>query len=95
MFQRVLKDCGLDCTGFTPHCLRHTAATLNLLRGGSIEATRQLMRHATLESTLVYVHHIERLKDDSEHQIETFILSEEFFEYELNSMFFDLYALLD
>lgn len=77
MFPRVLKDCGLKDSGITPHCLRHTAATMNLLRGGSLEQTRQLLRHVDIQSTLVYVRHIERMKDDSEVQIESFILKEE------------------
>lgn len=81
MFKRVLEDCGLEATNITPHCLRHTAATLNLLRGGSLEATRRFMRHTNMSSTLVYAHHIERMKDDSENQIERFILGEDSFVY--------------
>jgi len=77
MFKRVLKDSGLEDTKITPHCLRHTAAAMNLLRGGSIEATRALLRHTNIQSTLVYAHHIQRMKDDSEYQIESFILKEE------------------
>jgi len=76
MFKRVLKDCGLEKSGITPHCLRHTAATLNLLRGGSLDETRRLMRHASIQSTLVYSNHIARMKDDSENQIEKYILGE-------------------
>ena len=41
MFKRVLKVSNLEETKITPHSLRHTAATLNLLRGGTLEATRQ------------------------------------------------------
>ena len=77
MFKRVLKDSGLEDTKITPHCLRHTAAAMNLLRGGSLEQTKGLLRHVDIQSTLVYVHHIERMKDDSEYQIESFILKEE------------------
>ena len=77
MFRRVLKDCKLEDTKITPHSLRHTAATINLLRGGSLEATRQFMRHANISSTLIYAHHIERMKDDSENQIEKYILGED------------------
>jgi integrase len=76
MFPRVLKTAGLEHTNITPHCLRHTAATLNLLSGGSIGQTKALMRHKEVKSTLVYVEYINRLKDDSEHQIEQFILKE-------------------
>jgi len=79
MFKRVLKDSGLEDTKITPHSLRHTAATLNLLRGGSLEATRQFMRHTSMSSTLIYAHHIKRMKDDSENQIESYILREDVF----------------
>lgn len=95
MFGRVLKDCGLEGTGITPHCLRHTAAAMNLLRGGSLEQTRQLLRHVNIQSTLVYAHHIERMKDDSENQIEKFILGEESFVYGKDTILIDLYALLE
>ncbi len=76
MFKRVLKDSGLENTGITPHSLRHTAATLNLMRGGSLESTRRFMRHTNISTTLIYAHHMNRLKDDSENQIEKYILGE-------------------
>ena len=79
MIQRVLKDCGLENTKITPHSLRHTAATFNLLRGSSLEATKKFMRHSNLASTLIYAHHISRLKDDSENQIEKYVLKEDMF----------------
>ena len=77
MFPRVLKACGLDGLHITPHSLRHTAAMMNLLRGASIEQTKSLMRHSDIKSTLVYQEHIERIQDDSECQIEAFILKED------------------
>ena len=76
MLPRVLKDCGLDGLGITPHCLRHSAAIFNLERGGSLEQTRQLMRHKEISSTLVYQDYLNRLKDDSEAAIERMLLSE-------------------
>ena len=79
MIQRVLKDCGLENTKITPHSLRHTAATFNLLRGSSLEATKKFMRHSNIASTLIYAHHINRLKDDSENQIEKYVLKEDMF----------------
>jgi site-specific recombinase XerD len=74
MLRRVLKEAGLDHLKITPHSLRHTAATINLMRGSSLEETRRFMRHKSLDSTLVYAHHINKLTDDSENQIESFIL---------------------
>lgn len=77
MFHRVLKDCGLDGLGITPHALRHTAGIMNLMRGGSVEATQSLLRHADIASTLVYKDYLERLSDHTELAIERFILKEE------------------
>jgi site-specific recombinase XerD len=77
MFERVLKTSGLEDTNLTPHSLRHTAATLNLLRGGSIESTKGLLRHTEISSTMVYVDYLKRLNDDFESQIEAFILKED------------------
>ena len=77
MFARVLKDCGLSGLNITPHCLRHTAAILNLLRGASIESTKVLMRHVKIQSTLVYKDYIDKMRDDSAGQMEAFILKEE------------------
>ena len=77
MFKRVSKDAGLESLGLTPHCLRHTAAVLNLQRGASISETKELMRHKNIQSTLVYQDYLSRMMDDSEAQIEAFILKEE------------------
>lgn len=77
MFRRVLKECGLDDLQITPNCLRHTAGVMNLLRGASIERTQKLLRHQSIQSTLVYADYVQRLQDDSEYQIDQFILGEE------------------
>jgi len=77
MFKRLLKTCGMSQLGITPHCLRHSAATFNLIRGGSLAATRSLMRHVDIKSTLVYQDHINRIGDDSEARLEAFILRED------------------
>jgi integrase/recombinase XerD len=77
MLRRVLKESGLEYTHITPHSLRHTAATMNLLRGGSLAATKQLMRHSNLSTTLLYAHNLEMIHDDSEKQIEDYILGKD------------------
>ena len=76
MFQRVLTVAGLENLKVTPHSLRHTAATINLARGGTLEETKRLMRHSNLNTTLLYSHHLEGMKDDVESAIEQFILSD-------------------
>lgn len=77
MFRKVLMECGLDGLGITPHALRHTAGIMNLLRGGSVEATQSLLRHENINSTLVYKDYLDRLNDHTALEIEHFILKED------------------
>lgn len=76
---RTVKD-RLTAAGFcldrlTAHSLRHTAATLNLLNGGSIEETQQLLGHSSINTTLIYAHALERAKNNSEQRIAEAIFS--------------------
>lgn len=64
-----LVSVGLDSDRLTAHSLRHTAATLNLLNGGTIEETKQLLDHASINTTLIYSHALERSKNKSEIRI--------------------------
>jgi len=70
---RVAKDhlieVGLESDRLTAHSLRHTAATLNLLNGATVEETQQLLGHANINTTLIYSHALERAKNNSEHRI--------------------------
>lgn len=64
-----LIDVGLESDRLTGHSLRHTAATLNLLNGGTVEETQQLLDHANINTTLIYSHALERAKNNSEERI--------------------------
>lgn len=70
---RVVKErliaVGLDSDRLTAHSLRHTAATLNLLNGGTIEETQQLLGHQNINTTLIYSHALERARNNSENRI--------------------------
>ena len=70
---RVAKEnliaAGLNSDRLTAHSLRHTAATLNLLNGGTVEETQQLLGHANINTTLIYSHALERAKNESENRI--------------------------
>nr|CRY94011.1 hypothetical protein [uncultured prokaryote] len=70
---RVAKDrliaVGLESDRLTGHSLRHTAATLNLLNGGTVEETQQLLGHTNINTTLIYSHALERAKNNSEVRI--------------------------
>lgn len=64
-----LIDIGLESDRLTAHSLRHTAATLNLLNGGTVEETQQLLGHKNINTTLIYSHALERAKNNSENRI--------------------------
>jgi integrase/recombinase XerD len=70
---RLIKDrfraAGLDSDRLTAHSLRHTAATLNLLKGGTLDETQQLLRHSRIDTTMIYSHHLDRMKNKSEARI--------------------------
>lgn len=70
---RVAKErlvaVGLESDRLTGHSLRHTAATLNLLNGGTVEETQQLLGHRNINTTLIYSHALERAKNNSEYRI--------------------------
>lgn len=77
MFNKLRLECGLKNTKITPHSLRHSAAYFNLLRGGTLEQTKALLRHSNIQSTLVYQDYIQRMNDDFEEKIDAFILKED------------------
>jgi len=64
-----LVNVGLNSDRLTAHSFRHTAATLNLLNGGTVEETQQLLGHSNINTTLIYAHALERAKNNSEQRI--------------------------
>lgn len=70
---RIIKErfvsVGLNSDRLTGHTLRHTAATLNLLAGGTVEETQQLLDHRDISTTMIYAHALDRAKNNSEKRI--------------------------
>lgn len=70
---RIIKErligAGLDSPRLTAHSLRHTCATQNLLNGGSLEETQQLLGHKNIGTTMIYSHHIDKAKRQAEQRI--------------------------
>lgn len=73
-----MKDIGLTDERLTTHSLRHTAATLNLLNGGTLEETKQLLGHSSLDTTLIYSHALQRSDNHSELRIAQVITGGDF-----------------
>lgn len=68
--KEAFRNAGYDSERLSAHSLRHTAATLNMLNGATIDETRQFMRHSSINTTLIYAHHINSLSNKSSHRIE-------------------------
>lgn len=64
-----LRAAGYDSERLTAHSFRHTAATLNLLNGGTPRETMQLLRHSSINTTMIYSHDLERITNNSESRI--------------------------
>ncbi len=55
----ALVDAGFDSPRLTAHSLRHTAVTLALLGGASLQEAQQYARHSRLETTQIYAHNLD------------------------------------
>ena len=56
MVEKKLKMAGLDATRYSPHKLRHTAATLMLKNGVDTRALQEVLGHSNLNTTQIYTH---------------------------------------
>ncbi|MBR1672903.1 MAG: tyrosine-type recombinase/integrase [Fretibacterium sp.] len=58
----ALQDAGCRGTRLCAHSLRHTAVTLALKGGETLEAVKEFARHTSINTTLVYSHAIDRAR---------------------------------
>jgi len=68
--KKLLKGIGLDSGRLTAHSLRHTAITLSLQGGATIQEAQALGRHANINTTLIYAHNINRIAQAPERKID-------------------------
>lgn len=71
--KKAMKAIGFDDSRHTAHSFRHTAATLGLRAGKELTEVQQMMRHANVQTTLIYSHALEREKNDTENCIDALI----------------------
>ena len=67
--KEYLRQIGIDSPKYSAHSLRHTTATLSLLEGAGIESTQHLLRHKDPATTQIYIHKINRRKENYEGKI--------------------------
>lgn len=61
--KQTLVAVGLDSPRLTAHSLRHTAVTLALKGGASLQEVQQFARHRLIETTMRYAHNLEILEN--------------------------------
>jgi integrase/recombinase XerC len=71
--KNAFRKVGLNSNRITAHSLRHTAGTLALLGGAKIEEVKQMLRHSSINTTLIYSHNLERIKNQSENIVSNFL----------------------
>lgn len=68
-----MKGIGIDSERFTAHSLRHTAITLALVAGASPQQVRDMARHASIDTTLIYSHNLDRISDAAEYSVDSIL----------------------
>ena len=64
-----LKDAGFNSDRLTAHSLRHTAVTLSLIGGNTLQEVQQFARHGNISTTQIYAHNLDRAKNKCEETI--------------------------
>ncbi len=64
-----LRGIGLDSKRLSAHSLRHTALTLALKGGATLQEAQRLARHSSINTTLIYTHDIDRIAQAPERKI--------------------------
>ena len=67
--KRIFKENGLVSDRLTAHSTRHTACTLALLTGASLQEVQCMARHKNINTTLIYSHNLNRLENNAESKI--------------------------
>lgn len=61
--KNALVDAGFKSSRLTAHSLRHSAVTLSLQAGASLQESQLFARHSRIETTRIYAHSLERLRN--------------------------------
>jgi len=66
----AMKKAGIDDKKLSAHSLRHSAVTLSLMAGATIQEAQRMARHSNINTTMIYAHNIDRIKNAAERKID-------------------------
>lgn len=75
--KEAMRNAGYDNDRLTAHSLRHTAITLSLKNGESLQEVQHFARHTNINTTLIYAHNLEREQNTCSNTIANSIFLEE------------------
>ena len=61
LVKNILREAGINSKRLTTHSTRHTAITLSLLSGADLLEVKEMARHTSVDTTLLYAHNVKRL----------------------------------
>ena len=67
--KHYMRMAGYDSQRLTAHSLRHSAITILLLEGKTLQQAQQFARHTNITTTEIYAHNLDRAKSDNEQVI--------------------------
>jgi len=73
----AMKNAGLNSPLWTAHSLRHSAGTIALMSGASLQEVQQMLGHANIETTMIYLHNLDRVNNNSEIKVAQALCTEE------------------
>ena len=73
--KKIFRSVGLDSPRLTAHSTRHTAATLSLLHGATMQQTQHLLRHKNIQTTEIYNHNINAAKNPASTDVDKALFS--------------------
>jgi integrase/recombinase XerC/integrase/recombinase XerD len=71
-----LRSVNIESTRISAHSFRHTAVTLSLIGGATLQETQQMARHASPATTTLYAHNLERASGIPEKKIDELLRQE-------------------
>ena len=67
--KKAMRLSGFNSKRLTAHSLRHTAVTLALMSGQSLEEVQHFARHRNISTTQIYAHNLDRMNSQCEASI--------------------------
>ena len=69
----ALEAEGLSSARLTAHSLRHTAVTLSLLGGATVQEAQAMARHSSIATTQIYAHNLDRMGHAAESKVDALL----------------------